>query len=198
MSSWLYKGLPVSFRLASFFNKNAFLTAILQESGIQNSSWTLDKIKLKVEVTKYSLPKEVPRKQYPDDQIPPRPSEFYIHDLWLEGARWDKKKNSLAKQTPKVLHEELPILKCYGLQDSKTKSNDGSLYECPVYENVKRTDLTFVTMISLNCPKIVKKPGAPKKKDSDVDGPVKGAVQLSTSDMRYWQLQGTAIICNKN
>ena len=202
LSSWLFKGLPTSFRLGSFFNKNAFLTAILQESGIQNASWTLDKIKLKVEVTKYSLPKEVTRKQYPDDVIPPRPSEFFVHDLWLEGARWDKKKNSLAKQSPKVLHEELPILKCYGLQENKNSGVDKSLYECPVYENSSRTDLTFVTMISLNCPKIVKKPGAPsakKKGGGDADGEtVKGAVQLSTSDMRYWQLQGTAIICNTN
>merc|ERR1712018_1076217 len=138
---------------------------------------------------------------YPDDVVPPRPSEFFINDLWLEGGRWDKKKNSLAKATPKVLHEELPILKCYGVQEKdlkrveggKGKADVGQTYECPVYENVKRTDLTFVTMIHLNCPKLVKKAGAaaaaPKKKGDDGEESVKGAVQLSTSDHRYWQLQ---------
>merc|ERR1712142_937163 len=43
LSNWLYNGQPKSFRLASFFNKNAFLTGILQEVALQNPTWTLDK-----------------------------------------------------------------------------------------------------------------------------------------------------------
>merc|ERR1712025_494344 len=100
LSNWLYNGQPKSFRLASFFNKNAFLTGILQEVALQNPTWTLDKIVTKIEVLKITNPSDLSKKAVPDDgTVPARPIEFYVHDLWLEGGKWDKKKNCLAKST---------------------------------------------------------------------------------------------------
>ena len=221
LSKWLYHGLPKSFRLASFFNKNAFLTGILQEITAQNAGWTLDKVKIKVDVLKFTHPDELPKKNIPDDgTIPDRPSEYFIHDLWMEGGKWDKKKNCLSKSTPKILHEPMPIMKITGIQDidskkpgSSEKEGKSNLYTCPVYANSARTDLTFVTTVQLNCPKFVKKISGPpvamkkktssdgtksKNKDFDEIEYSKIAVNLNTSDSKYWVLQGTAIICNVN
>lgn len=193
LSAWLYHGLPKSFRLASFFNKNAFLTGILQEITAKNPTWTLDKVKMKVEVLKFMTPEELPKKNIPEDgSVPERPSEYFIHDLWMEGGKWDKKKNCLSKSTPKILHEPMPIMKITGVQDlsgetsKKSKDRDASdkdnseksiskinHFACPIYSNSARTDLTYVTTVQLNCPKFVKKisgPPATMKKKKDKDG----------------------------
>ena len=93
-------------------------------------------------------------------------------------------------------------------QEGKEKSN---CYSCPIYANSARTDLTYVTTIQINCPKYVKKISAPpasmkkksdgsksKNKDFEEIDYGKIAVNLNTSDSKYWVLQGTAIICNVN
>ena len=80
----------------------------------------------------------------------------------------------------------------YGIQ-GKDKSG-ANTYACPVYENSKRTDLTFVATIDLNIPKAVKQSS---KRGGD-DEEIKAAIQLPSSDSRLWELLGTAMICNVN
>lgn len=144
-------------------------------------------MKVEAEVLKVTKTSEIPPSKYQEDQAPPRPSSFYIHDLWIEGARWDLKKNCLQKQSPKVLFDQMPVIKLTGVQLKDGGDKLSGLYNCPIYSSTERTDATFVENILLKCP--VKPTKAVAKKS---------AVDISPSDPRFWQLQGTAIICNTN
>lgn len=53
-SSWCFKGRPSMFWMTGFFNPQGFLTAMLQEVTQKNAGWTLDRVSLHNDVTKYS------------------------------------------------------------------------------------------------------------------------------------------------
>ena len=49
------------------------------------------------------------------------PSGCYVSGLFLEGARWDLKERCLSKSLPKVLIEELPILRVIPIEAHRLK-----------------------------------------------------------------------------
>ncbi len=49
------------------------------------------------------------------------PSGCYVSGLFLEGARWDLKQACLSKSLPKVLIEELPILRVIPIEAHRLK-----------------------------------------------------------------------------
>ena len=49
------------------------------------------------------------------------PSGCYISGLYLEGARWDIENACLAKSLPKVLVEDLPILRVIPIEAHRLK-----------------------------------------------------------------------------
>ena len=49
------------------------------------------------------------------------PSGCYVSGLYLEGARWDQQKSCLIKSLPKVLVEELPILRVIPIEAHRLK-----------------------------------------------------------------------------
>lgn len=49
------------------------------------------------------------------------PSGCYVSGLYLEGARWDTDSDCLAKSHPKVLIEELPILRVIPIEAHRLK-----------------------------------------------------------------------------
>ena len=49
------------------------------------------------------------------------PSGCYVSGLYLEGARWDMEKSCLTKSHPKVLIEELPILRVIPIEAHRLK-----------------------------------------------------------------------------
>lgn len=49
------------------------------------------------------------------------PSGCYISGLYLEGARWDIENVCLAKSLPKVLVEDLPILRVIPIEAHRLK-----------------------------------------------------------------------------
>ena len=56
------------------------------------------------------------------DQITEKaPSECYVSGLYLEGARWDVENSCLTKSHPKVLIEELPILRVIPIEAHRLK-----------------------------------------------------------------------------
>ena len=56
------------------------------------------------------------------DQISERaPSGCYISELYLEGAMWNKEAQCLQRPLPKVLIEELPILRIIPIEAHRLK-----------------------------------------------------------------------------
>lgn len=60
---------------------------------------------------------------------------FYINGLFLEGAKWDKKKASLEKEDPNTSNFEMPIIK---IQIDDSEENQDDFYECPLYKSFCR------------------------------------------------------------
>ena len=56
------------------------------------------------------------------DQITEKaPSGCYVSGLYLEGAQWDIENSCLAKSHPKVLIEELPVLRIIPIEAHRLK-----------------------------------------------------------------------------
>ena len=49
------------------------------------------------------------------------PSGCYVNGLYLEGAKWDLQRGCLTKSLPKVLTEELPILRVIPIEAHRLK-----------------------------------------------------------------------------
>jgi dynein heavy chain len=130
--------LPNSVWLPGLFNPSSFLTAVAQSAARKNG-WPLDQTTLTVEVTK-KLEHEI--------DAPPRDGA-YIHGLFLEGARWDSKMNSLNEAFLKELYPQLPVLFIKAVYIDKPQGGRSSVfYECPVYVTKQRGP-TYVSDFNL-------------------------------------------------
>lgn len=58
---------------------------------------------------------------HPDQVADKAPSGCYVSGLYLEGAKWDLEKGCLIKSLPKVLTEELPILRIIPIEAHRLK-----------------------------------------------------------------------------
>ena len=92
----------------------SYLTALVQATCRKNG-WPLDKSTLYTAVT------EVHRNYYNTYYLGFSPSGCYITGLYLEGACWDLDKKCLIKSPPKVLIEELPILRIIPIEAHRLK-----------------------------------------------------------------------------
>lgn len=68
------------------------------------------------------------------------PSGCYVSGLYLEGAKWDLQKGCLTKSSPKVLTEELPVLRIIPIEANRLKLVV-SLMLARAYRPVKWGDL---------------------------------------------------------
>eukprot|EP00118_Oscarella_pearsei_P013116 m.101587 g.101587 ORF g.101587 m.101587 type:complete len:941 (+) comp37133_c1_seq12:11486-14308(+) len=136
-SSWLFSGRPSVFWMTGFFNPQGFLTAMRQEVTRAHKGWALDSVVLHNDVLK----------QMKDDITSPPPEGVYIYGLFLDGAGWDRRGCRLVESPPKVLFTALPVVHMYAINSTGPK--DPKFYQCPVYKKPRRTDLTYVTAISL-------------------------------------------------
>jgi len=129
--------LPNSVWLPGLFNPSSFLTAIAQTASRKNA-WPLDQTSLTVDVTK---------KQANEIDTPPRDGA-YINGLFLEGARWDSKMNSLNEAYLKELYPALPVMYLRAIWNEKAPKSNQAFYECPVYVTKERGP-TFVNYFNL-------------------------------------------------
>lgn len=123
--------------MTGFFNPQGFLTAMRQEVTRGHKGWALDGVVLHNEVMR----------QYKED-ITAQPNEgVYVHGLSLDGAGWDRRNSKLVESPNKVLFSPMPVVWVYAVLVSQGK--DPKMYECPVYKKPNRTDLTFITTLTL-------------------------------------------------
>lgn len=97
--NWLRTASGFDYQLPYFFFPQGFLTAVLQTFS-RNNRVAIDKLKFEFRVV------DVDKENTKDPPI--EPGAVYISGLFLEGARWDKKRRSLLDQYDGVMFDEMP------------------------------------------------------------------------------------------
>lgn len=101
--TWILQGKPHQerFKLPCFFFPQGFLTGVLQTYAREN--------KIPIDTLKFEFRVYDPDKDNSKED-PLEPGSVLISGLYLEGARWDKKRRSLLDQFDGVLYDKmLPI-----------------------------------------------------------------------------------------
>lgn len=90
-AKWVQTGKPSVYKISQFFFPQGFLTSILQNYA-RKYTIAIDKLVYDFEV----LP------EHADKTVPPEDGA-YVEDYYLEGAKFDYERMSLAESDPKVL-----------------------------------------------------------------------------------------------
>ena len=129
-NKWAQEGQPIVFWLGGFFFTQSFLTGCLQNYA-----------------RKHTIPIDLLAFDYrilPTKTSSVRPEEGqYVNGLFLEGARWDIKDNSIAESTPKILYDQVPII--WLMPGERSKFNLDNTYDCPVYKTSARRGVLSTT-----------------------------------------------------
>ncbi len=162
-SKWIFTARPNVFWMTGFFNPQGFLTAMRQEVTRAHKGWALDTVILHNDVTKMMK----------EDVNQPPGEGVYVHGLFLDGAGWDRRGSKLIEPMPKVLFNPLPVIHLYAVNAAE-HAREPKLYMCPVYKKPRRTDLTYITAVSLRTP----------------------TTPSYASNPDYWILRGVALLCD--
>jgi dynein heavy chain len=123
LQKWIDEGQPIVFWLSGFFFNQSFLTGCLQNYA-----------------RKHAIPIDLLGLEFliqPWKSAGVRPEEGqYINGLFLEGARWEMKINSITESYPRVLFDSLPII--WLKPGERSKFSTANTYECPVYKTSAR------------------------------------------------------------
>jgi dynein heavy chain len=158
--SWVKDDEPVVMWLSGLHVPEAYITALVQTTCRKNT-WALDRSTLYTQVTEFTDP----------SKITDRPSSgCYVQGLYLEGAGWDIKKNSLCRlDNGGKLIEELPILRIIPIEASRLKLQN--TFRAPVYTTQLRRNSSGIGWVF----------------DAD----------LATNDhVSHWVLQGVCLVLN--
>eukprot|EP00002_Diphylleia_rotans_P007300 TRINITY_DN1682_c0_g1_i3.p1 TRINITY_DN1682_c0_g1~~TRINITY_DN1682_c0_g1_i3.p1 ORF type:complete len:1955 (-),score=398.96 TRINITY_DN1682_c0_g1_i3:368-6232(-) len=165
VSSWLKNGHPISFWLSGLFFPQGFLTGVLQTHA-RKYKFAIDTISFSYNILLSETEEEVKKK--PDDGV-------YVHGLFIEGARWNSKRQLLADEYPMEMQSKLPVIHFLPKQNHTRNPNH---YQCPMYKTSTRAGVLSTTGQSTNF--VI-------------------AVDLPTDrDPNEWTLRGTAILTQLN
>jgi dynein heavy chain len=132
---WVNEDEPAVIWLSGLHIPESYLTALVQATCRKNG-WPLDRSTLYTKVTKWNKPEDV------NERIS---QGCLITGLFLEGGRWDSENECLARQPPKQLLQELPVLKVIPIEAHKLKLH-GTL-ETPVYTTSDRRNAMGVGLV---------------------------------------------------
>eukprot|EP00002_Diphylleia_rotans_P027825 TRINITY_DN5597_c0_g1_i3.p1 TRINITY_DN5597_c0_g1~~TRINITY_DN5597_c0_g1_i3.p1 ORF type:complete len:143 (+),score=33.09 TRINITY_DN5597_c0_g1_i3:207-635(+) len=110
------------------------------------------------------------------NSIDRRPEDgVYVHGLFIEGARWDRRTKMLADELPMEMQSPLPIIHFTPQEHVVRNAKD---YECPLYKTSTRAGVLSTTGQSTNY--VI-------------------AINLKTDrNPNDWVLRGTAALCQLN
>lgn len=138
MQSWIDNGAPPNFWISGFFFTQSFLTGAKQNYARKHVI-AIDQIDFDFIVVcdenKYDLKK-------------PAEDGVYVHGLFMEGARWDDKKEAVDESQPKVLFTQMSTI--WILPQKKVDIDYGHSYKCPVYKTARRAGTLSTTGHSTN------------------------------------------------
>lgn len=126
---------PAVMWLSGLHIPESYLTALVQTT-CRAKGWALDKSTLFTEVTRFTRPEEIKSRLE---------HGCYITGLYLEGAKWDLERNCLARQEPKQLIVEMPIIKINPVESNKLKLR-GTI-KTPVYVTQERRNAAGVGLV---------------------------------------------------
>lgn len=134
-NKWVNDGEPAVIWLSGLHIPESYLTALVQATCRKNG-WPLDRSTLYTTVTKYKTAEEVTERAH---------SGCFVSGLYLEGASWDLEAGCLRRPKPKVLVEELPVLKVIPIEGHRLKLQN--TYRSPVYTTSQRRNAMGVGLV---------------------------------------------------
>jgi len=159
MNNWLQTTPPSVFWIGGFFFPQAFLTGASQNFA-RRYTVPIDQITFQND-------------NMPKDEYQNKPKDgVYTYGLFIEAARWSKKKKCLLDSEPKVLFYTAPIIWFKPL--NKADLEKFPCYECPVYKTSERRGILSTTGHSTNFVCFITMP--------------------SEKDPAYWTKRGTAML----
>jgi len=134
-SDWAQNGDPAVFWLSGLHIPESLLSALVQAS-CRRRGWALDKSTLYTKVTKWSDKNDVKTKMM---------DGTYVEGLYLEGARWDVENGCLARQLPKQLIQQMPLIEFIPVEANRLKLRDE--IPTPVYITQLRRNAMGVGLV---------------------------------------------------
>jgi dynein heavy chain len=130
LSKWLYEGPPNSFWVSCFFFPQGFMTASLQTHA-RKTMTPIDALQFKTNVLPIF-----------EDKVTEAPSDgVNIHGLFLEGARWDFRRECVEDSHPREPIVKFPVIWLEPV-DINEYLEEGR-YSCPFYKtSVRKGELS--------------------------------------------------------
>ncbi|KAG5468437.1 hypothetical protein LSCM1_02417 [Leishmania martiniquensis] len=133
--SWNTDGEPKCVWLSGLMVPDSFLSALVQVT-CRKYRWPLDRSTMMTTVTAFAGPEEITAA--PEDGA-------YVHGLYLEGARWDAERRTLAPQLKKQLISEMPVMQIVPTESSRVRTV--GTFKTPVYVNGDRRSAAGVGLV---------------------------------------------------
>uniref|UniRef100_A0A336KTI1 CSON011058 protein n=1 Tax=Culicoides sonorensis TaxID=179676 RepID=A0A336KTI1_CULSO len=132
---WSVSGEPLVMWLSGLHIPESYLTALIQVACRKNN-WCLDRSTLFSTVTEFTDPDDIEERHT---------LGCYVHGLFLQGARWDIENQGLARSTPKILIEPLPILSIVPTELHRLKLQN--TFKTPIYTTSLRRNAMGVGLV---------------------------------------------------
>ncbi|KAG5468030.1 hypothetical protein LSCM4_01117 [Leishmania orientalis] len=133
--SWNMDGEPHCVWLSGLMVPDSYLSALVQVT-CRKYRWPLDRSTMMTTVTAFATPEEITAA--PEDGA-------YVRGLYLEGARWDAERRTLAPQLKKQLIAEMPVMQIVPTESSRVKTV--GTFKTPVYVNGDRRSAAGVGLV---------------------------------------------------
>ena len=133
--AWSMDGEPKCVWLSGLMVPESYLSALVQVT-CRKYGWPLDRSTVMTTVTSFASA----------DDVTAAPADgAYVSGFYLEGARWDSERHTLATQRKKQLISEMPVMQIVPTELSRVKTM--GTFKTPVYVNGDRRNAGGVGLV---------------------------------------------------